>query len=74
MSTELDSFINDLHHTCEVVSRGKAVVMGNTVDAAEIKNLYGQVIVWGLFSCARGKFKGNLANNANTDEVIYLKE
>jgi hypothetical protein len=47
--------------------------MGNEVPAALVRNLYGQEIVWGQFNCDRGKYKGkNLANNANTDEVVYV--
>jgi hypothetical protein len=60
-----------LHPSTEIISKGKAVVLDHTVDAILVRNLYGQEIVWGLFGCSRGKFKGFLANNANTENVIY---
>lgn len=71
--TELDQFITDLHSSCAVLSRGKATIMNSTVDAVEVRNLYGQHIVWGMFSIdnRKGKFVGKLANNANTEGVIY---
>ena len=72
MDDELEQFIINLHHTCKIINRGLATVMGNTVDAIEVKNLYNQHIVWGMFSTHREKFKGKLANNANTDDVEYI--
>lgn len=67
----LGDFVQSLDHTTEILSFGKATVMEKDVDAVLVKNLYGQEIVWGHFSVSRGKFKGNLANNANTEEVVY---
>lgn len=61
-----------LHHSSTLLSIGKAEVMGNVVDAYEVRNLYGQVLVWGMFNVDRGKFKGNrLTNNAATECVKY---
>ena len=45
--------------------------MDREVDAVLVRNLYGQKIVWGLFSVSRGKFKGGLANSGNTEDVSY---
>ena len=75
MENELDEFLQHLHHTSKLLSRGHAEVLGHTRPAALVRNLYGQEIVWGVFNCDRGKFKGKrLANNANTDEVNYVPE
>jgi hypothetical protein len=71
MAEELEEFVKGLHPSTKLLSTGKAIVMGYTVDAVLIRNLYGQEIVWGMFSVARGKFKGKLANNANTEDVVY---
>ena len=67
----LDEFLSGLNPCSTLLSRGTATVLGREVPAALVRNLYGQEIVWGEFSCHRGKFKGKLANNANTDEVVY---
>jgi hypothetical protein len=70
----LKEFEANLHHTTKVLGYGTATVMEKTVDAIWVKNLYGQVIVWGMFSIERGKFKGKLANDANTEGVkTYFK-
>lgn len=71
---ELKVFVDNLHPSAKLVSKGKATVLDREVDAVEIINLYGQRVVWGLFSVNRGKFKGNLANSANTDDVVYKPE
>lgn len=71
MLTELDEFVGRLHPSTTLLSRGKAVVMDREVDAVLVRNLYGQKIVWGLFSVSRGKFKGGLANSGNTEDVSY---
>ena len=67
----LEELINNLHFSSTLLSRGKAKVMDREMDAVLIRNLYGQEIVWGMFSVEKGKFKGKLANNANTEEVTY---
>ena len=73
--TLLEQFLRDLHPTARVISRGEATVLDNTVPAAEVSNLYGQRIVWGVFNVDKGKFKGlRLANDANTDDVSYVAD
>ena len=68
----LDEFVRSLHPSTTLISRGKATVLGHTVDAVLVRNLYGQEIVWGMFNCDKGKFKGKrLANSAATEEVVY---
>jgi hypothetical protein len=67
----VDEFIRSLNSCTEVLSTGRAVVLGQTVAAVEVRNLYGQRIVWGKFGCNRGKFKGTLSNDASTEEVSY---
>lgn len=67
----IGEFLRGLHPSTTVLSRGFATVLGNTVEAVEVRNLYGQHIVWGEFSCNRGKFKGKLSNNAATEGVSY---
>lgn len=57
------------HH--KVLSEGLAEVSGKTVPAIYTENLYGQRIVWGNFGHSKGKFKGFLANNANTEGVNF---
>lgn len=70
----LEDFVNGLGSATKLLSRGKATVLGHTVDAVEVENLYGQRIVWGVFNCVRGKFKGNrLTNNAATEGVEYIR-
>ena len=71
MNEELKAFIDTLHPSVSIISKGNATVMGHTVEAIETSNSYNQKIIWGPFSVARGKFKGKLANNANTEEVTY---
>lgn len=73
MST-LNEFTQNLHKSSKLVSHGTATVLGRTVPAALVRNMYGQEIVWGEFSCNKGKFKGKLANNAATEEVVYVPE
>lgn len=51
---------------------GRATVLGHTVDAILVRNVYGQEIVWGMFGCNRGKFKGTFSNNAATEGVVYV--
>lgn len=68
----LDDFLSGLNPCSTLLSRGTATVLGREVPAALVRNLYGQEIVWGEFSCFKGKFKGKLANDANTDEVFYV--
>ena len=72
MMNTLEQFLNNIHPSTTVISHGYATVMDNTAPAVELKNLYGQHIVWGMFSVSRGKFKGALANNANTEDVVYI--
>lgn len=67
----IEAFVASLHPTSSVINYGQATVMDRTVDAVLVTNLYGQEIVWGLFSVDKGKFKGKLANNANTEGVEY---
>lgn len=74
MHEELQKFVNELHPSTKLISVGKAVVMSKEVDAVEVENLYGQFIVWGMFSVNRGKLKGALANDANTEGVDYTPE
>lgn len=70
----LDDFVSNLHPSTDLISTGKATVMGHTVDAALTRNLYGQEIVWGVFNCDRGKFKGKrLSNDAATEGVEYVE-
>ena len=71
MDDRLQSFIDNIHPSSTVLSYGKATVMEKTVDAVLIRNLYKQEIVWGMFGVSRGKFKGHLANSANTEGVDY---
>lgn len=68
---ELEAFLGKLHKSSSLLSYGIAHVEGRDIPAVEISNLYGQKTVWGLFSVERGKFKGKLANNANTEGVTY---
>lgn len=68
----LNDFKRDLNPSTMLISTGTATVLGHTVDAILVRNLYGQEIVWGEFGCNRGKFKGGLSNNAATDEVTYV--
>lgn len=71
----LKEFEAGLNPCSKVLSRGKATVQGNTVDAIKVKNIYGQHIVWGFFNCDKGKFKGNrLSNNAATEDVVYVED
>jgi hypothetical protein len=68
----LAKFVEGLHPSTTLLSTGKATVMGHTVAAVEVRNLYNQTIVWGVFDVDRGKYKGKrMANNANTDGVVY---
>ncbi len=69
----MNKFVENLHHSTQVLSYGKATVMGNTVDAVLLRNLYGQELVWGYFNCDKGKFKGKrLTNSAATEGVNYV--
>ncbi len=69
---QLDEFVSGLHPSTQLLSRGTATVLGHNVPAVLTRNLYGQEIVWGMFNCDRGKFKGKrLTNNAATEEVYY---
>ena len=71
---ELEQFVADRHSSSTLLSKGTAAVMERNVEAVEVKNLYGQHIVWGMFSVdnRKGKFVGKLANNANTEGVVYV--
>lgn len=72
MDKRLEKFIESIHPSTKLISIGIATVMGNTVDAVLVKNLYGQEIVWGIFNVDKGKYKGNrLANNASVEGVTY---
>lgn len=65
----------NLHRTTTLLSIGNATVMGNIRPAYEVMNLYGQILVWGMFNVDRGKFKGTrLSNNAATEDVVYYAE
>ena len=70
---ELEQFVADLHSSSTLLTKGTATIMDKDVEAVEVKNLYGQHIVWGMFSVdnRKGKFVGKLANNANTEGVSY---
>lgn len=71
----LEEFVNGLPSCTKLLSRGTATVLGQTVDAVEVETVYGQRIVWGMFNCDKGKFKGKrLTNNAATEEVDYTSE
>jgi len=71
----LEEFEKSLHKTSKVLSKGTATVLGKRVPAIEVNNrIYNQVLIWGMFSVNRGKFKGALANNANTEEVEYERD
>ena len=74
--SKLDQFVDNLHPTSTLLSRGTATVMEKyIVPAVLVRNMYGQEVVWGQFNCERGKYKGKrLANNANTDEVEYRED
>jgi hypothetical protein len=68
----LSDFIAGLHRSTKLLSIGRATVLGRTVDACLVRNLYGQEIVWGPFDCDRGKFKGKkISNNSATEGVAY---
>ena len=67
----MEGFKSTLHKSTRLISEGVAQVMGNVVAAIEVQNLYGQRIVWGMFSVERGKWRGRLSNNAATEGVIY---
>jgi hypothetical protein len=67
----LEAFMTNLHQSTQLLSQGKAVVLGHEVDAVLVRNLYGQEIVWGMFSVDKGKFKGRLSNSAATEAVQY---
>jgi hypothetical protein len=69
--SDIQKFVENLHPSSKVIGFGTAIVMDKECPAVEVTNLYGQTVVWGLFSVDKGKFKGKLANNANTDSVIY---
>ena len=72
---QLDEFVRDLHPSTTLLSRGVANVMGHDVPAVLTRNLYGQEIVWGVFNCDRGKFKGKrLTNSAATEDVNYASD
>lgn len=69
---KVDEFVRRLHPTTKLLSRGIAFVAEREHDAVQVRNLYGQEIVWGKFNVERGKYKGKrIANNANTDFVSY---
>lgn len=73
MKEELQNFKDNLHPSTTILCEGKAVVMGNVVDAILVRNLYGQEIVWGFFNCDKGKFKGTkLSNDAATEGVAFI--
>lgn len=67
----MQNFIEGLHPSTIVLSHGFAIMLNNTVEAVEVRNLYGQQIVGGEFSCNCGKFKGKLSNDAATEGVSY---
>lgn len=71
---DLEEFKNNLHSSSSIVNNGMVMIMDHTVDAVEVRNLYGQHVVWGMFSVdnRKGKFVGKLANNANTEGVEYI--
>lgn len=55
-----------------VLSMGYASVLGRIVPAVFVRSsVYGQELVWGSFGCKRGKFVGNLSQNATTEGVRY---
>lgn len=60
------------HPSTAVLSVGHATVLGHTVPAVLVRNLYGQEIVWGSFSTFKGKFKGKPSNSAATEGVVYV--
>lgn len=68
----LEQFISELHPSTALLSKGKATVMDHEVESVKVRNLYGQEIVWGMFSVDKGKFKGKLANSASTEGVVYV--
>lgn len=68
---KLNELLRRFHPSTTVLSRGVASVLGHDVPAVLVRNCYGQELVWGEFSCNRGKFKGKLANSANTEGVLY---
>jgi len=72
--TLLDNFVKDLHSSATVLGYGRASVLEHDVPAILVRNVYGQELVWGEFSCNRGKFKGLLSNNAQTEGVTYVPE
>ena len=74
LSEWANEFLRTLNPCTQVLSTGTAVVDGHSVPAVQVRNLYGQVIVWGKFGRNRGKFKGTLSNDAATEEVSYSTE
>lgn len=60
------------HESTEVLSHGTATVMGRDVPAVLVRNVYGQVLVWGKFGTKRGKFTGRESNSAATEGVQYV--
>lgn len=81
MNKEMLNFAGGLHKSTKLLAVGKAFTVDfpdNVVDAILTQNLYGQRIVWGKFSVDHRKnksmFKGRLANNANTEGVVFVED
>jgi hypothetical protein len=76
--------VRAFHPSTQVLSRGTATVVEEGVPlryvpAVLARNLYGQELVWGEFGFERrknGTFKKwtGIANNANTENVVYKPE
>lgn len=72
MGDKLDDFVARLHPSTRVLARGIVHTDdGRSVEGVLVRNLYGQEVVWGYFGRVRGKFKGTLANSANTEGINF---
>jgi hypothetical protein len=73
-----EEFVRDLNHSTKVLSIGTATLLDTEFPAVQVRNLYGQVIVWGPFGLERrknGEFKkwtGRVTNDAATEDVVYV--
>ena len=72
MDSPNELFLAGLHPSTRVLSQGVATVLGHTVDAVLVRNVYGQELVWGDFGTSRGKFKGHRSQSATTEGVRYV--
>lgn len=76
--------VRHFHASTQVLDTGTATVVAEGVPerhvpAVRVRNLYGQVIVWGEFAIVRkknGNFQkwGGVANDANTEGVVFTPD